>query len=454
MAEFKISRFRYTWQGEWDTATATYNKDDIVLYQGKAWVCIRQHAPSTFGEDQTYIPPGNTDVTPAWVKMTDGQKFLGDWTNNELYDEGVLVLAGGNIYIALATHTSAAQFATDSLKWEVFATGSNFRNTWSTATRYRVGDVVRYNGYTYECVLEHTSGTVSDGVIVGNADADADSTAETWKVVVENYTYVGEYTASTRYRLNDLVKYGGSILKCIAEHTSSSTLGLIDNTKFVTYLSGFEFDNEWNNSTYYAVGDVVRFGGIVHVAAENNINSQPGKSQQSDTINPAWTVITKGINFVGEYDPGSGIDYREGDNRTFKNGFRVSNYVYNNNPGGSIYETSGRLNPQGRAPFMRVSSGEGGSVEGFEGKSRGRRRSTRTYSSDNPFAGYQFVTDLPPVTSQPKMKDVRSGGRKTKGRLIYRAWAEDSGKVYNAILQAVNATVDNFNDKTKISSAA
>jgi hypothetical protein len=149
-----------------------------------------------------------------------------------------------------------------------------------------------------------------------------------------------------------------------------------------------------------------------------------------------------------------GIDYAEGENRTFKNGFRVSNYVYNNNPGGSIYETSGRLNPQGRAPFMRVSSGEGGSVEGFEGKSRGRRRSTRTYSSDNPFAGYQFVTDLPPVTSQPKMKDVRSGGRKTKGRLIYRAWAEDSGKVYNAILQAVNATVDNFNDKTKISSAA
>jgi hypothetical protein len=149
-----------------------------------------------------------------------------------------------------------------------------------------------------------------------------------------------------------------------------------------------------------------------------------------------------------------GIDYREGENKTFKNGFRVSNYVYNVNPGGSIYETAGRLNPQGRAPIMRVSSGEGGSVEGYEGKSRGRRRSTKTYSSANPFAGYQFVTDLPPVTSQPKMKDVRSSGRKTKGRLIYRAWAEDSGKVYNAILQAVNAAVDNFNDKTKISSAA
>jgi len=150
----------------------------------------------------------------------------------------------------------------------------------------------------------------------------------------------------------------------------------------------------------------------------------------------------------------AGIDYREGENRTSKNGFRVSNYVYNVNPGGSIYETAGRLNPEGRAPFMRVSSGEGGSVEGYAGKSRGRKRSTRTYSSANPFAGYQFVTDLPPVTSQPKIKDVRSGGRKTKGRLIYRAWAEDSPKVYTAIFRAVNATVDNFNKSTEIKRSA
>jgi hypothetical protein len=315
MAEFKISRFRYTWQGEWDTATATYNKDDIVLYQGKSWVCIRQHAPSTFGADQTYTPAGETNATPAWVKMTDGRKFLGGWTTDTLYDEGVLVLAGGNVYIALSTHTSAAQFATDSLKWEVFATGSNFRNTWSVSTRYRVGDVIRYNGYTYECVLEHTSGTVSDGVIVGNADADADSTAETWKVVVENYTYVGEYTASTRYRLNDLVKYGGSILRCTSEHTSSSTLGIIDNDKFTNYLLGYNNDGVWNSDSYYSIGDVVKYGGIVYYAASNNIDSIPGQNELYDygLGNPVWGIITKGINFLGEYDPQGNTQYQAGD---------------------------------------------------------------------------------------------------------------------------------------------
>jgi hypothetical protein len=145
-----------------------------------------------------------------------------------------------------------------------------------------------------------------------------------------------------------------------------------------------------------------------------------------------------------------GIGYKEGSNRTSKNGFAVSNYVYNVSPGGAIYETAGRLNPEGRAPFMRVSAGELGGVEGYEGSIKGKRaRSTRTYSSNNPFAGYQFVSALEPVTQgQVANKYQRGGGRKTKGRLIYKAWAQDSHKIYEAIIKAVDNSVDDFNHRT------
>lgn len=146
----------------------------------------------------------------------------------------------------------------------------------------------------------------------------------------------------------------------------------------------------------------------------------------------------------------AGIDYKEGENRTSKNGFAVTNYVYNSTPGGAIYETSGRKNPQGRAPFMRVAAKEFGGVEGYEGSFKGKRaRSTKSYSSNNPFAGYQFVTALEPVTQgQVASKYQKGGGRKTKGRLIYKAWAQDSHKVYEAIIKAVNDSVDDFNNKT------
>jgi chitodextrinase len=240
MAEFKITRFRYTWKDQWSTADV-YNKDDVIYYQGSSWVCVRQHTASTFAADQAFTAPGDTNPSPAWTKMTEGRVFDGPWAADTLYEPGMLVYVGGNVYLCVTSHTSSANFNSDLIRWELFAVGSNFRDTWTAATRYRVGDVVRYNGYTYLCTLEHTSGTISEGVIVGNNDLDDDSTAETWAVAVENYTYVGEYQSSTRYRQNDLVKYGGSILKCITEHTATTN---ITNSNFETYLPGFEFDNE------------------------------------------------------------------------------------------------------------------------------------------------------------------------------------------------------------------
>jgi hypothetical protein len=309
MAEFKITRFRYTWKDEWVT-TDEYNKDDVVYYQGSSWVCIRQHTASDFADDIAFTVPGDTNPSPAWRKMTDGRSFSGDWTADTRYDPGMLIKTGGNVYLCITAHTSSTNFNSDSIYWEIFAVGNNFRNTWATTTRYRVGDVVRYNGYTYQCTLEHTSGSATDGVGVGNNDTVEDSTAETWAVAVENYTYVGEYQSTTVYRKNDLVKYGGSILKCIEDHTASEN---IFNENFETYLSGFKFDDEWNSAAYYAIGDVVRYGGIVYVAAANNTDSQPGNNEVFEQNNPDWTVVTKGINFLGEYDPGGNTQYQEGD---------------------------------------------------------------------------------------------------------------------------------------------
>ena len=143
-----------------------------------------------------------------------------------------------------------------------------------------------------------------------------------------------------------------------------------------------------------------------------------------------------------------GIGYKEGQNRRFSNGYTVESYVYNISAAGRIYETAGRLNPQGRAPFTSVTEGGGTMAFKQSGSAKSRSRSTSAYSSNNPFAGYQFVTDLPTLTSQPKVKGARGGGRKTKGRLIYKAWAQDSGDIYGVIVKAINATATHFNKTT------
>lgn len=149
-----------------------------------------------------------------------------------------------------------------------------------------------------------------------------------------------------------------------------------------------------------------------------------------------------------------GIGFKEGQNRRFSNGYTVESYVYNISAPGRIYETAGRLNPQGRAPFTSVAEGGGTMAFKQSGSRKSRSRSTASYDSNNPFAGYQFVTDLPGLTSQPKIKGVRSGGKKTKGRLIYKAFAQESPKIYDGILKAINKTADFFNSSTEIKRAA
>jgi hypothetical protein len=162
-----------------------------------------------------------------------------------------------------------------------------------------------------------------------------------------------------------------------------------------------------------------------------------------------WSKANAGTGKFPKYDSEiarAGIGYNSGQNKTFSNGFKVYNFVYNASRPGAIYEVAGRLNPQGRAPFqMTPSKGASGTYTLKSPKSK----AFREFNSSNPFASQQFIAALPKVTSQPKLEGVRGGNRKTKGRLVYKAWAEDSPRIYQAIKEAINATATHFNKTTQ-----
>ena len=95
----------------------------------------------------------------------------------------------------------------------------------------------------------------------------------------------------------------------------------------------------------------------------------------------SWNYWTNEVSVpFPKYDANTvkaGIGYNAGENQTQKNGFKVSNYVYNVSAAGRIYETAGRNNPQGRAPFQQIDPSRPnttfGAVQGFEGKKRAKR---------------------------------------------------------------------------------
>ena len=174
MAEWKISRFRYTWRGTWQTARS-YIKDDIVYYGGSSYVCIRKHTSTSFLNDQEFLAnESDTEFSPAWINMTSGSAWNGAWTTSYDYAEGDIVRSGGRLYICTNKHLSGANIDANLDDWAVFLESNTFLGDWQEQTRYSIGDIVAYNGIVYVCIQGHTSDhEIGEGV--GGLEANQSS---------------------------------------------------------------------------------------------------------------------------------------------------------------------------------------------------------------------------------------------------------------------------------------
>ena len=102
-----------------------------------------------------------------------------------------------------------------------------------------------------------------------------------------------------------------------------------------------------------------------------------------------------------------GIYYTQSPSKRNRSGWSSQYIVANASASGSIYETAGRKNPGG-APKSR---------------------------SNNPRAGANFISRMGPLY----------GDGPSRGRLIFRAWAEDQGRAQAAVVRAIENAIGAFN---------
>lgn len=287
--EFKIGRLRYTWRGIWATATF-YNRDAVAAFDGKTYVCIVPHTSTNFYDNYFNIEPSG-EVKPYWVLMLDGQSWVGEWTPTTAYTISNIVLYAGTVYKCITNHTSTTTF--DPTKWQVYvAVDSSWVNVYTPATFYYKGDVAKFGGIVYRCNVDH----------LANAAYFPDYTK--WDVQYEGIEFKGEWDLnSVQYKQNDIVKYGPSLWICQFNHTSSSgfdgTIDTDDSTKaWLLWIPGAEYENTWNSTITYQLGDVVMYGGYSYInRIVNNTNLIP--PDVADDSTPAWELLTTGYKFLG-----------------------------------------------------------------------------------------------------------------------------------------------------------
>ena len=179
MAEFKLGRIKFVWQGEWVTAKA-YVKDDIIRYGGQVYICVQAHtAGPDFYLDSAY-----------WNVMSDGQNWVGNWDINTYYKKGDVVKYGGLLYVANNGHTSAGTITLgleqNQGDWDLYTENTDWKGDWVINTRYKVNDLVKYGGNIYLCNTYHTSSTTVatdiDGLEADLAKWDIYSKGFDWKM--------------------------------------------------------------------------------------------------------------------------------------------------------------------------------------------------------------------------------------------------------------------------------
>ena len=267
MAEFKLGRIRFVWKGDW-SAGNTYYQDDVIAFGGKTYICTIGHTSQVdFFTDLDIVPS-------KWNLVSDGQTWKGDWTPNTDYVYNDIVSYGARLYICNTIHTSAATAidATDGLEadlanWDAYAEGLEWLGDWSTSNRYRVNDFVKYGGSTYVCNTLHvSSATDADGL-----EADIAN----WDVFNQGLEYKGAWTSGVRYKLNDLVRWGAGVWISTGAHTSTSEFQT-DIQYWSQFVEGFQYENDWSPFRLYQPGDVVRYGGNQYISRSNNSEVIPG----------------------------------------------------------------------------------------------------------------------------------------------------------------------------------
>ena len=293
------------WTGDWLKNT-TYRLNDIVKYGGSTYRCIAPHVSSQAqafinvvsiqtGVPQTGFVTLNFTTLPI-IPFTVGSTInvLGVSLNG--YNNSYTVTGCTTTSVTFASATTGAAtggtitgvsqlgLEANAGSWQTFINSDKWSTDWTISTRYKLNDIIRYGGIVYRCIVAH----LSAGTIALGLEADQNN----WETVVFGVEYKSNWQGSFRYKIQDVVRYGANTYYCTTYHTSST---VFDATKWSIYAPGLEYRNAWNSSTLYIPGDIVKYGGYSYYSNTNNSSSTPNPSSTD------WTLVTYGYTINGDW---------------------------------------------------------------------------------------------------------------------------------------------------------
>jgi len=169
-----------------------------------------------------------------------------------------------------------------------------WKDEWTSSTTYYKDDVVRYGGKTFICVVGHIAQT--DFML------DLNNATPKWQQFSDGQTWKGEWTVQTVYKINDVVKYGSLLYICNTGHISDDDLiGGLEATlgddsssaKWDLFSEGFDYKADWAINYRYKVNDIVKYGSRIYICTVYHV-SAPNTTSGLELDQIKWDMMSDG----------------------------------------------------------------------------------------------------------------------------------------------------------------
>jgi hypothetical protein len=291
MADFRLGRLKFNWRGAWVASTA-YVIDDIVSFKGNSYVCVVNH---TSASSEGAWASTDLDIsTPKWSLHVPGIRIMGAWTSNTFYAKNDLISYGANQYLCVTNHTSPANetlfYTNNFTAWSLYSSGITYKGDWVAGTWYKLNDVVKYGNSQYLTTNSHTSGITFNTL--------------NFSVYFESLKFEDTWSGGGEYQPGDIVTFGGYtyIAKTINSNKQPNIYSIDQpsaNPPVVAIwnilTTGFSVKGEYDDTTVYVPGDVVRFGGDTYVKIIT------GAAGVYPIVAASWTKVSSGLNWKGPW---------------------------------------------------------------------------------------------------------------------------------------------------------
>jgi hypothetical protein len=159
----------------------------------------------------------------------------------------------------------------------------NFAGDWSQSTTYESNDIVKYGGNVY--VYTYALST----------SANVPTNTTYWALMVEGFKFKGVYNPATAYKIGDGIAYGGKVYVSVLDSTGQTPPNV---TYWSQFADGIQYEGTYNNATAYQKNDVVIYGGSVYIAKQDSTGNDP-------TVTAFWDKFVEGISAKGVYNAGT-----------------------------------------------------------------------------------------------------------------------------------------------------